>query len=535
MLNSEQQQVVDSDAKKLLVLAGAGTGKTTVLLARVSRLVSDGVNPTSILGLTFTNAAASEMRTRYLKIHKDQITPTFCTFHSFCYSLIIRDKGVRNAIGYFYRDPPEIADESVLRNIETTVRQQCGTKISATLLHTPNNVLSPKEKFQYDVFWKRFSQKLRKDNLITFDTMCYDVCKLFVEDHPAIQIYKHQYTHIFVDEFQDTNQPQWDFVKSFTESNMLCVGDAKQSIYAFRGSTSAIIKELAESDDWTTIKLDHNYRSTKQICDYANKIHDVWGNSPYNLAIHSDSTGCDVITKHDTSDEGILSESMLKEIVESGPDTCKIAILCRTNAEVANVKKSLQYNFVTYAAKADTKVSTTEHLLRSSLDPMYMINWLSNKLTSDEYNLYIKKCALDHAYQTSANAFAMEYQNRFKSELSAISSIRKVLKTECFPEGKLVTICNMLHIHTPEQAVIQDNSIQGIIDTCITYEHKDTTKHDSNIYVGTIHSVKGLEYDVVHLIGVNGRYFPLNKEDQKNLFYVGCTRAKNLLYVWKCI
>ena len=187
MLNKEQQHVVDSNAKQILVLAGAGTGKTTVLISRVARLVASGVKPTSILGLTFTNAAASEMRERYKRICKTTDTPMFCTFHAFCYSLIIQDTAVRNAIGY--KGIPDIAKDADLKRIEMSVKAQCGVKLSHDALMRNTEPASLKGAMQYRVFRKQYEKKLKQENLITFDIMCYEVGKLFVDNIPCIRQY----------------------------------------------------------------------------------------------------------------------------------------------------------------------------------------------------------------------------------------------------------------------------------------------------------------------------------------------------------
>lgn len=227
MLNRAQSEVVQSDAEKLLVLAGAGTGKTTTMLARISRLVDENkVDVQSILVLTFTNAAACEMRDRYRRSHHNQQTPTFCTFHSFCYSLIASNKDIANRLGYF-KGTPDIADSTMLRKIHTMCKQKCSVKLSDDKLNGKVAV-SKKEQFEKELYWKQYNKLLREQNLITFDIMCYEVCKLFSSNAVVIADYKKRYKYIFVYEFQDTDPKQWDFVSSFTHSNLFVCGDAKQ-------------------------------------------------------------------------------------------------------------------------------------------------------------------------------------------------------------------------------------------------------------------------------------------------------------------
>lgn len=266
-LNEQQQKAVDLNADKILCLAGAGTGKTFCMLSRISRLVDDGADPSSILVLTFTNAAAFEMRERYKRNHSERVVPEFRTFHSFCYSIISRDGNVREALGY--TKVPKIATDAELHRIETLAKEKCGTKLSNDKIKG-KVPLTPKEQFELDVYNKCVDKILKSSGLITFNILCYDVCDLFVTDHESILDYKERYKYLFVDEFQDTDPRQYDFITSFKDSSLFVVGDALQAIYSFRGADSSIIMGLANSSDWQTVKLFKNYRSTEEICDFAN-------------------------------------------------------------------------------------------------------------------------------------------------------------------------------------------------------------------------------------------------------------------------
>ena len=145
-----QQKAVDSTADKVVVIAGAGSGKTYLLIERLSKLKESGVDPESILVLTFTNVAAQEMTDRYKNRNKDAKTPRFGTFHSFCYSLILNDSLVRNAIGY--SAPPSIATTEDIKRIKASARIVCGTKLSEKVLDTPlekQQRVTDKIKFEY--------------------------------------------------------------------------------------------------------------------------------------------------------------------------------------------------------------------------------------------------------------------------------------------------------------------------------------------------------------------------------------------------
>ena len=213
-MNDQQLEAVMSSASKILVLAGAGTGKTYVMINRIKRLVDEGADPVSILALTFTNAAAFEMKERYHKFQEDKSKgcPEFKTFHAFCYSLLVKDIAVRKALGY--STIPSIVDESTMKRTIKEVKQQCNITLSDKQLEHPDTVPNSK-KFEYEMFHKAMKQRLLKDSIITFDMLADSVCSLFIKNDPLIQTYIDQYKYIFIDEFQDTDPLQWKFAQCF--------------------------------------------------------------------------------------------------------------------------------------------------------------------------------------------------------------------------------------------------------------------------------------------------------------------------------
>ena len=526
MLNSEQSRAVNSTAKKVLCLAGAGTGKTHSMIARISRLVSDGVDVSNILVLTFTNAAAREMKERYIKNHPKELAPMFCTFHAFCYALIARDVTVRTYLGYG-SVVPTIPDDAAVKRLETMCRQQCGVKMSSDKLHG-KQTLTRQEQFIYNIFWKQYNKLLKQENYITFDIMCDGVCKLFSSNDPSIAAYKRKYTHIFIDEFQDTDPRQWEFVSSFTDANMFVVGDAKQAIYSFRGADSSIIKSLAESDDWETVKLSQNYRSAKCICDFSNTIHKQWENEPYNLKIVSDKDGGRVTIEGEFVFGGPTADKQIFSIFSNSGSKDSYALLCRTNAEVAQVKELLQRANISF--RTNSKGKDAAGILKSATDPSYAVSWLADKLSSKEYNNYLRLCACDPHYE-SLDGFLSEYGDRVSRFAEDIFKVQAILNSDIFPQQKCADIGAILRL--PNTAIeLADQTTESVLAYLFNQIEISTT--ESNVYVGTIHSVKGLEFDIVHLIGVNGKSFPLTKEEQLNLYYVGCTRAKRELTIWEC-
>lgn len=535
-LNAQQQLAVDLNNDKILCLAGAGTGKTFSMISRISRLVDDdGVDPAAILVLTFTHAAAFEMKERYQRSHLQENCPEFRTFHSFCYYLISSDIQVRKKLGYF--NVPVIADVNAQKRIQTQVRMQCGIKLSDKKL-TGKYPMSSEESYQYRLFNKAVQRKLRSENLITFDILCYEVCKLFVDDDSIIQKYKHQYQYIFVDEFQDTDVRQYDFVSSFTHSKLFVVGDALQAIYAFRGADSSIIKNISMDNKWTTVKLYHNYRSTKPICDYANQ-HSTYAAESYRIVMDTDRPGeavsiqyidgcecntCDVDESTMPQIETLLSKS-----------TGSSAILCRTNREVEYVTKYLSANNHTYSTSR--KNDDVVHILRSIADNEYMIDWLSTYLNNDDYANYIRLLTIQREESAdevdNVKLFIDKFSQipRIHTRIRSINQIRNTLCSDIPRTQKIEDIIDILNL---QDIVIDTNKLSTISEFIACLIDAVNSLNDTDLYVGTIHSSKGLEYDNVFLIGVNDKSFRLTTEENKNLYYVGITRAKSHLTIFYC-
>lgn len=532
-MNIGQRQAVTCEDSKILCLAGAGSGKTFSMIERISRLVTEeGVDPTSILVMTFTNAAALEMKTRFQKKVQNSGIPEFRTFHSFCYSLLSSDRAVANSLGYSC--VPNIADVNQMKELEKKAKLQCGTKLSDKKLHG-KQTLSKSEQFQLDVFQKALDRLLRKSGMITFDILCYDVCKLFVENAPIIQKYKDKYKYIFVDEFQDTDPKQWDFICAFQDAQVFVVGDALQAIYAFRGADSSIIKSLAEDDSWTTIRLYQNYRSTKEICEYAN-MNSTYAGDSYRIALEATREGeaveeIPISTCHSHIDvvPSACLEDIGKRLVLSN-NTTSSAILARTNAEVSYICKYLDSMHIRFRCNAPNTESI--QILKSSIDESYAISWLATLLEPDKYASFIKLSEIEVTTEKAHDMFVEEFSEdpRIHSKWDSIVKIRSILDSDEFPFLKCSNILNILSI---KNIVVNTSATTAreIIDYLTTSIESSA---ESSVYVGTIHSVKGLEYDSVYLVNVGGASFPLTSEENNNLFYVGITRAKHHLTVYRC-
>lgn len=524
-LNEQQLAVVNSTANKILCLAGAGAGKTHTMIERLKYLVSNGVSPNNILVLTFTNAAATEMRSRYARDISNENIPEFRTFHSFCYSLICSDNVVRNKLGY--TSIPSIVDEVTEKRIRTTVLSELSLKIPMAVIEKTEKP-SPKEKDALDLYEKQFRKYLIHTSQITFDILCYDICKLFKESDQTIFPYKIKYKYIFVDEFQDTDPKQWEFVNSFKSSDLFVVGDSCQALYGFRGADSTIIKSLAKSPEWTTYKMDRNYRSTKQICDFANKISSKYADESTHLEMWSDRSG-DKVECISYGDEKDIIADICKKLPHINGT---VAILARTNREVYNICQHLEEHDIGY-----TTNSTDKHIgyiLSSIADNGFYIDFLSSLLDTEHYLAYIKRSQLEKPedpVKFILTNFSTPYMKLVNDK---VENIRLYLTNGLKREDSPVKLCiNVIKRFRSDYDGIPNCSctLTSIINAAIE-ELNVLTKEDEGVYVGTVHSVKGLEYDTVFVTGVGGKSFPIRDQEQNNIYYVACTRAKNKLFIY---
>ena len=529
--NAQQLEVINSNDRTILCLAAAGSGKTKTLLGRIARLVREGTDPRTILAITFTNAAAFEMKERYKKLPEFNLSPyvpEFRTFHGFCYSLIVKDPVVRKCLGYI--SIPEVCDESHYKKIRTTVKLALGIKVSDTKID--NGLLLRSEREQVELLNKAVSKELRKQNLITFDIICYGVCDLFVKDAPEIFKYKSQYKHIMCDEFQDTDKDQFKFLASFpATTNMLFTGDALQAIYAFRGCSNEFIKQLTLDPNWKTIKLFENYRSTTNICEFANKF-TKYSKDEFRIEMHGQRDGDDVEVIHGSNinyDQAVDKKHLEILIEKLKTNRCESAVLCRTNKEVACVRSALADADIQVSAR--NKTGDTLNYLESTLSNQYFLDWISSKLEAKSYGDYIRLSA--QVTNPDIQWFLQKYGNDDKVRYGAekVIKIRQILNENLSVEEKFNQVTKLLRVKTKCEFNLEETATNKEIVISIRDQMQEL--EDAQIYVGTIHSAKGLEYDTVYVMGVNDSLFKLGTEEMNNLYYVSITRPKNHLVVFR--
>lgn len=518
MINKNQQIAINSNSKRILCLAGAGTGKTFTLIHRIMRLIDDGVSPSSILVLTFTEAAAFEMKSRFTD---KENSPLFCTFHSFCYSMICNDRNIRNELGYNQNTPPTIISEIEYKEIVKSQKLKFNIKLSFKKFEIGNN-LTQKDELERRILKNAVKNELCKKNVITFDIICNSVADLFTSNCKETQQYKDKYLYVFVDEFQDTDKNQFQFVSSFSESNLFCVGDVYQCLYTFRGACPDIIKSIADNRDWLTIKLFENYRSLSMICKYANNINKLYRNEPsnYSIELKSKQEGGTVSSLIDLNLDEVLSTFFEQKLQGSS------AILARTNSEVNLIKNRLDALNISYTSKPSS--TYIQDIIQSYLSNSYFVSYLASKLNQEDYGIYLKHKLVCKNIELKDFIEMFNYYS-FENYLLVVDSIKSTLCTKKSNMSKLISLLNLFRIEEKDLSKFNISTEQTMLSSIIDYSN--SCNYSFDLYVGTIHSVKGLEFDNVLVTGVNGKSFKLTDEDNINCFYVACTRAKTNLYV----
>ncbi len=373
-LNKQQAEAVKHTEGPLLIMAGAGSGKTRVLTHRIAYLIREkGVSPRNILAITFKNKAAREMKDRVLHlVGADSDQMWVSTFHSMCVRILRRDI---DRIGY--NQNFTILDSSdqlsvvkqVLKDLNIDPKQFDPRAMLGQISGAKNELITP-EKFhkQAGDFFKRqvahvyeaYQKMLRKNQSLDFDDLIMETIHLFQRVPEVLHYYQRRFQYIHVDEYQDTNHAQYYLVKQLAQrfQNLCVVGDSDQSIYRWRGAD--ITNILSFEKDYPaarTIVLDQNYRSTKSILDAANYVIEhnkgrkpkkLWTNNP-------DGQKINYFQGATEREEALFVTKKIQELIEEGFSANDIAILYRTNAQSRAIEDALNKSGVAYQMIGGTK------------------------------------------------------------------------------------------------------------------------------------------------------------------------------------
>ncbi|MCI7702700.1 MAG: UvrD-helicase domain-containing protein [Tenericutes bacterium] len=589
-LNDKQKEAVLYNDGPLLIIAGAGAGKTKTLTTKIAYLIEEGLAaPYNILAITFTNKAAKEMRDRlYLLIGDEARKLQVSTFHSFGLKLLRENYEL---LGYDRNFVIMDSDDSltvvkkIIKDLNYDPKIYNPKAIRNKISSCKNELISAHDYERYAVsdyeqviqkVYEKYEHKLKTNNSVDFDDLLILPIKLFKEHRDVLEKYQDLYKYVLIDEYQDTNEAQYILTKMISEKNrkITCVGDDSQSIYSFRGANyKNILNFEKDYKDAKTILLEQNYRSTGNILDAANQViknnrdrkdKNLWTNKGPGDKIK-------YYRAYNERDEAQYIIRKIKELVNRDVEYKDIAILYRTNAqsrvvEEEMLKENLPYrvigSFYFYSRKEIKDLIAYLRLIHNSKDNISLLRVINTPkrgigLKTIE-NLTIRADSEGISiYDAIESGKELEFKNtieKLKSiaeDLTLTELIDKVLdasgmKKELESEQTLeseVRLENLEEFKSITKAFEEKEGLISLEDFLLEISlvsDVEEYKDDPNrISLMTVHSVKGLEFDHVFVIGMEEGLFPhMNSlmengalEEERRLCYVAITRARDDLHL----
>ena len=595
MLNEKQQEAVDYRGGPMLILAGAGSGKTLTLVSRVSSLIESGVSPESILLLTFTNKAADEMKERAVKILDERADRVLaCTFHSFC-NKMLREYADKIGIDKEYTIITPSDSQDAVRLIKAESPEKYKKRgflkdadVVALFSKHVNTGLSFRELLPPKINWlaeelqllfNKYRVYKEKQDILDFDDLLVKFLKLLNEREDVRRKLCEQYEHILVDEYQDTNKLQESILFKLNTKNLTVVGDDYQSLYAFRGADIDNILSFPDKvSNCKTVTLTENYRSGQEILDLANAVMLKNANFGFRKKMHGQYKAgkfplC--IEAATQIEEGEIAFNLIKDALERGIEPSEIAVLSRTSFWTYPLEHLLEREGIPYDKYGGPKFFEQECILdvlaylRCIVNPIDQLAWfrvlslypgIGDKYASDISgvcnqrdflieNEHKKKKFYDELVGLDGLLKTLEGMP-FKEKLAHLIAEYIVLKRRCAIEGNFQSEeareeanleIELLIKPTLAQLymiAVEYDDIIKFLDS-LTLDQRNDDEEDK-LVISTIHSIKGLEYEMVIILGCADMVFPSTTKDEKGekddmeelrCLYVALTRAKNELYI----
>ncbi len=586
-LNELQRKAVLHNEGPCLVIAGAGSGKTKVLTTRIANLVLNGIPSYNILAITFTNKAAKEMKERLEKLVPEN-NAFVGTFHSFGLRIIRENTDSLNMTSNFTildsddvgtlikkiikekgYDPKQVTPSFVKNKISFIKNEMLTNSEAEKLLNTDM------DKIAYQIYIE-YNMKLRKNNSVDFDDLLKLPVELFRKNPSILEHYQDKFKYILIDEYQDTNEVQYQLVKLLAAKyqNLFVVGDPDQSIYQFRGANyQNILNFEHDYKNTEVIALEDNYRSTKMILDAANSV--IKNNSERkekNLrSHHGDGVKIKYMRGYNEKDEIVKVITEIKKLLENGYSKKDIAIFYRTNAQSRVVeeqflKENIPYKVVGsyyfYARKEIKDLICYLRLISNSLDDISLrrvINTPKRGIGEASITKLEKEALLNNTsmYDAITSGKELEFKRiieELKKDMESMSltelvddvleksGMKNSLEADNTLESEL-RLDNLMEFKSITATFEQNTGsvdLKDFLEEISLIADIEEHKEDSDVVtLMTIHSAKGLEFPVVFLVGMEEGIFPHQNsfceengiEEERRLCYVGITRAEKKLYL----
>lgn len=602
-LNKEQQQAVQHTEGPLLILAGAGSGKTKVLTVRVAYLLAQGVNPYEILAITFTNKAAKEMKSRVEGLVGDVANRIWLsTFHSFCAKFLRFE--IDSFLGYnsnftiYDTSDSQAVIKAALKALNLDDKYYpVGAMIAAIsdaknqLLFTSDFRKQARDFYQQKVadVYEYYERELRKNNALDFDDLLLVAVKLLQSNAAVLDKYSHRFRYVMIDEYQDTNHAQYLLAKLLAShwKNIAVVGDADQSIYAWRGADIQNILDFEKDyPNCTSIKLEQNYRSTKIILDAANAVIDNNEGRPKKNLWTDKTEGAKI--QHFTAQSEHEEAAFIGDTIAKKHDIHDVpygdmAILYRTNAqsrvlEEALIKRALPYTMVGgtkfYDRKEIKDVLAYLRVLYNPFDDLSLLriinvpkrsigattvaklqeyaraNGTSLFMTLTQLHLIdsIKGKTKEKLEEFGILIFTLVSEMENRTVLDILESIldrtgylaQLEESTDPQDQARAENIGELLSVAKDFQDTNPSGTVEDFLEQVALVNDVDSfEQEESKVTLMTLHAAKGLEFPIVFLCGLEEGLFPHSRtlmnpeeiEEERRLAYVGITRAEKELYI----
>lgn len=588
-LNDKQLEAVNHTEGPCLVLAGAGSGKTRVLTERIIKLIDDGVSPYNILAITFTNKAAKEMRVRVQNKIGDVANSLFIfgTFHSFGLRILRENY---DAIGYSSNitildtDDTKSLIKRILKENSFDPADYDIKHIISKISSAKNDGISPLEFSklflnEHDkvigLVYEKYLKLLKENNSVDFDDLLLKPVEIFKKRKDILEKYQERFRYILVDEYQDTNSIQYELCKMLAKkyNNIFVVGDANQSIYSWRNADYRNILNFEKDyKNAHVVLLEENYRSTNTILKAANSVikNNNEGTKLNLWTSIGDGEKVEYIRVEDEIKESSFVINKIKELVSEGYSYSDFAVLYRTNAqsrtvEEAFVRNNIPYNIIGsyyfYNRKEIKDLIAYLNLIYNTNDSVSLervintpkrgigtktIDNIREKANMNDISLFD---AIDSGKELEFKKLILELIEDSKtmnlSDLIEDVLVKTGLRREYELDKSIESDTKVENLNEFKSLAVnfEDNGIYDLStfleNIMLVSDKGQYAEDDNNVNIMTLHSAKGLEFNIVFILGMEEGIFPHSRsfesakelEEERRLCYVGITRAKKKLYL----
>ena len=595
-LNEEQLAPLKEIKGAILVTAGAGSGKTRLLTHRVAYLIDEiGVDPYRILAITFTNKAAGEMKERISQMVHGADRVWISTFHSMCAKILRMDIANLPPFTKDFTIYSESDSDKALKEVlaeRGVTDERIKKSVSFHLSNWKNGSQSLSEYIathedEFDIrkiggYIEGYQNKLKKNNALDFDDLLRKTLELFKTCPEVLAYYSNRFEYILVDEFQDTNTIQYDLVKllASVHGNVFAVGDEDQCIYSWRGANfQNIFNFKKDFEGAKTFKLERNYRSSAEIIEVANNV--IKNNeSRLHKKMYTEKKGGEkpvLFNAYDERDEALFVARTINKLVAEGYEYQDIAILMRMNALTRSFEEAfLSYNiphrvFGGFKFYERVEIKNVIGYLRLFVNPKDDISFARiinfpkrgvgdgtlSKLAEfggdmslleaclspqfKEHSLYKKFQSFVEGYERAKVVFDRKGKlSDFVTEVIRAFGIKSAYNPK--DEDDMNRILNVEQLVKSVQEYEELNPEAGLsefLENITLYSENDEIGQGGAVTLATVHAVKGLEFKVVFVIGLEEGTFPISRafnsngelEEERRLMYVALTRAEERLYL----